>query len=121
MLSGIFEYPFSSHAIYPVSAGTSTFYFLGDDNTNGGTTISILDRQLTAIYVPTSYGSIARNPGNNVPDEMSPISRPMNAYDIVAEQNAALQADLQRQQREIEEMRAMMNEMRKQLDQNQRD
>jgi hypothetical protein len=121
VLTGPFDYPFTAHAIYPVTAGANTFYFLGDDNSTAGPTFLILDRQLTAIYFPTSYGSIARSSGNNIPDEMSPITMPLNSYDLVAEKNASLQADLDRQQREIQEMRELMNEMKRQLDQQNRD
>lgn len=118
--SGLYDFPFSSHALYPVSAGSNTFYFLGDDNNTGGPNITIFDRQVSAIYIPTTYGSISRNPDNGIPDELAPSTGPLNAYDILAEQNAALQADNERQQRELDEMRAMMEQIKNEMQREQR-
>ena len=120
VLSGGFDYPFTSHAIYPVSAGANTFYFLGSDTMTGGASASVRDRQLSAVFIPTSYGSIAREPGQNLPDMTMPISRPLNAYDILAEQNAALHAETERQQRELDEMRAMMEQIKSEMQREQR-
>jgi hypothetical protein len=116
----IYWYPFTSHAIYPVSEGANTFYFLGDLGSSGGSTASVSNRQLTAIYIPTAYGNVSRDPGPDLPDHMTPISAPMNAYDILAEQNASLQADVERQQRELEAMQAQMEQLKQEMRQEMR-
>ena len=40
-----------------------------------------------------------------------------NEYQVLEERNAALRADLERQQREIEENRALIQSLKEQLDQ----
>jgi hypothetical protein len=118
--TGQFDYPVTSHAIFPVSEGTNTFYFLGDDNLTGGSSFTVFDRQVSAIYIPTSYGSLALDAAPNIPDEYTQSTPPMSAYDILAEQNAALQADNERQQRELDEMREMMEEIKREMQREQR-
>ena len=113
--TGQYDYPITSHAILPVSAGPNTFYFLGDDNSTGNATFTVFDRQVSAIYIPTSYGFLALNTEPNIPDEYTQSTLPMNAYDILAEQNAALQADNERQQRELNEMREIMEEIKREM------
>ncbi len=113
--TGQYDYPITSHAILPVSAGPNTFYFLGDDNSTGNATFTVFDRQVSAIYIPTSYGFLGLNAEPNIPDEYSQSAPPMNSYDILAEQNAALQADNERQQRELDEMRAIVDQIKHEM------
>lgn len=115
--SAVYDYPVTVQAIFPASAGPNTYHFIGDQNSSSGE-IFVLDRQVSAIFVPTAYGSVARDAGINLPDDQTPIFAPRTQLDILQEQNAALQADSQRQQRELEEIRAMMQHMKQQLDQN---
>ncbi len=113
--TGQFDYPVTSHAIFQVSEGANTFYFLGSDNNTGGSTVTVFDRQVSAIYIPTSYGALGINAAPNIPDEYSQSAPPMNAYDILAEQNAALQADNERQQRELDEMKAIVDQIKHEM------
>ncbi len=113
--AGQYDFPYSGHALFPVSQGANTFYFNASDNSTGGATASVFDRQLSAIYIPTSYGALALNAEPNIPDEYTQSVPPMNHYDILAEQNAALQADNERQQRELDEMREMMEEIKREM------
>lgn len=46
----------SVHGLFPVSAGLNSFYFLGN-KTAGSGTASVYDMQLTAVFIPTWYGS----------------------------------------------------------------
>ena len=116
--NGLYEYPITTHAIFPASQGLNTYYFLADkDYLNGG--VQVLDRQLSAIYIPTAYGSLARQHTQpNTPDERSPGTAPMTSYDIIMEQNAALQADNDRQQRELDTMKLQVQQL---IEQSQRD
>lgn len=108
--NGIYEYPITTHAIFPASQGLNTYYFLADKNyLNGG--VQVLDRQLSAIYIPTAYGSLARQPGQDIPDEYAPMNAPMRALDILREQNAALQANADRQQRELDAMKFQVQQL----------
>lgn len=108
--SGFFESAVTAHGVFSVSQGITNFFLLGDKNNSGGSA-TLSDRQLTAIFIPTAYGSASLQStqnGNIIPDELSPITSPMTDYDILREQNAALQANAERQQREIDEMRTQM-------------
>lgn len=44
------------HGLFPVSAGINTFYFLGNKTAGSGTAY-VYDIQLTAVFIPTWYGS----------------------------------------------------------------
>tara|TARA_R110002072_G_scaffold223968_1_gene380998 strand:- start:53 stop:1507 length:1455 start_codon:yes stop_codon:yes gene_type:complete len=112
-----YDYPVTVQAIFQASQGANTYYFIGDQNTTSGN-ITVLDRQVSAIFVPTAYGSVARDSGINLPDDQAPITAPRTQLEILQEQNAALQADTQRQQRELEEIRVMMDQLKQQLDHN---
>tara|TARA_R110000737_G_scaffold2923_6_gene8670 strand:+ start:135415 stop:136857 length:1443 start_codon:yes stop_codon:yes gene_type:complete len=115
--SGSYDYPVTVQAIFPAVQGANTYYFLGDQNSTAGS-FTVLDKQLSAIFIPTAYGTVSRETGINTPDDQTPTTAPRTNYDILQEQNAALQADSQRQQRELEEIRAMMQHMKQQLDRN---
>ncbi|MDF1870602.1 MAG: hypothetical protein P1U30_09450, partial [Phycisphaerales bacterium] len=67
MPTGTYDYPVTVQAIFPASEGSNTYYFVGDQNTTTGD-IYALDRQVSAIFVPTAYGSVARDAGINLPD-----------------------------------------------------
>lgn len=108
--SGIYEYPITTHAIFPAVQGINTYYFLADKNyLDGG--VQILDRQLSAIFIPTSYGNLTREPGQSSTDEDSAIRAPMTDYDLVMERNAALEANDARMQRELDAMKAQMQQL----------
>lgn len=115
--SGSYDYPVTVQAIFPAVQGANTYYFLGDQNSTAGS-FTVLDKQLSAIFIPTAYGTVSRETGINTPDDQTPTTAPRTNYDILQEQNAALQADSLRQQRELEEIRAMMQHMKQQLDRN---
>ena len=64
MPSGRHVFPIAVHGIYPVTAGTHTYYFLSRHTTaNTGTrntaSFSTFDIKLTLIFVPESYGTVA--------------------------------------------------------------
>ncbi len=50
------DYPITTHALIPVSAGSHLFYFTGYKATGG--TVTMSDLQLTLAFVPTTYGTI---------------------------------------------------------------
>lgn len=110
--TGSNDFPVTVHSIFAASAGANTFYFLGDKNFLGGA-VFVLDRQLTAVFIPTSYGALAvtSNANQGLPDEFAPITAPMSNQDISNEREAALRADLNRQQRELDAMKAQMQQL----------
>lgn len=109
--SGFYSSAVTVHSVFPATAGSNSFYFLGDKN-HVGFFVNVIDTQLSAIFIPTEYGSgVLRQSGPNLPDEFAPVTGPMTNYDIVMEQNASLRANAERQQREIDEMRAQVREI----------
>ncbi len=113
--TGSYDHAVTTHAIFTAGPGTNTYYFLGDFNNTNGATATVLDQQLSAIFIPTTYGASGIESMQSIPDEFNPSRGPMTQLDILAEQNAALQANADRQQRELEEMRTMMQQMQQQL------
>ncbi len=113
--TGSYDHAVTTHAIFTAGPGTNTYYFLGDFNNTNGATASVLDQQLSAIFIPTTYGAAGIESMQSIPDEFNPSRGPMTQLDILAEQNAALQANAARQQRELEEMRTMMEQMQQQI------
>lgn len=120
--TGTYDFTVTSHAIFSASEGSNTFYFLGDLNNAAPVSAGVLDQQLSAIFIPTAYGTAGLQSnalsGQNIPDDFTPISAPMNQFDILAEQNASLQADNARQQRELDEMRAQVELIKRELQSN---
>lgn len=114
--TGFYDHAISTHGLFVASQGSNTFYLLADKGFLGGSA-SVLDTQLTAVFMPTNYGSISRQPGHSIPDEQGPISAPMSELDILREQNAALIANDARQQREINEMKVQVQRLHQQTQQ----
>ena len=56
--TGLFTIPVTSHAIYPVSAGSNTFYMLGEMASANGSG-SVGDRTLSLVYIENAYGIVA--------------------------------------------------------------
>lgn len=102
--------PVATHAIFPATVGANTYYYLGDKNyVDGG--VSVLNTQLSAIFIPTSYGSIARQNGDNANSYTSQVRRDKTVVEILSEQNRALRADTQRQQRELDSMKSQLQQL----------
>lgn len=106
----LIDHTVTVHSVFGATAGSNTFYFLGDKNFVGGT-VQALDTQLSAIFIPTAYGTAALNAGANLPDELTPAINPKSNYDLLLERNAALEANDARIQREMEEMKLQMQQL----------
>lgn len=116
MPSGTNDYPVTVHGMFPATSGVNTFFFLGDKNNVGGS-VSVLDRQLSAVFIPTSYGNIARQGADTLPDEFAQVTAPLTQYDISLEREAAIRADIDRQQQENNAMKQQMQEIQEQMQQ----
>ncbi len=108
--SGTYDHAVTVHSVFSAVEGPNTYHLNGDLST-GSASAAALDIQLSAIFIPTAYGSAAVQAGPNIPDEFTPVRGPLTQYDIVMEQNAALQADLTRQQRELDAMKMQMQQL----------
>jgi hypothetical protein len=114
--SGSFTQASTIHGVFPVTPGNRTFNLVGAKNLSASPTGSVFDRALTAIFVPTSYGTV--EPALMVPpggfdggtDERvaQPFNPGLSAAQVQAKAAASLAADNARLQRELEENRRRM-------------
>lgn len=114
--------PYALHTVYPVTANQPrTFYLLAQ---GGSSRISSLAfTQMTAVFIPTAYGSVSE-PGAVSPraenrDGASPAGDPLaaaaNAADR-AERQASVQWDQQRRADELAEIRRLHEELQARID-----
>lgn len=110
--TGTYDHATTVHAIFPVSQGLNTFYLLGDQNSTG-TAVAVFDYQLSAVFIPTAYGAVSLNDqaAANVHDDLLSPQAPMTNQDILVEQNKAIIANAQRLEREVETMKAQMQQL----------
>lgn len=112
--SGDYDFAATTHGLFEVDAGMNTFYLLVDQS-HSASGSRVLDRQVTAVYLPTAYGAAGREaPANPAPDG-AVTEAPMTALDVLRERNAALEADNARQQRELDAVRARMERIERTL------
>ncbi|MEM9372449.1 MAG: hypothetical protein AAGA55_02295 [Planctomycetota bacterium] len=109
-VTGFYNWPASAHGVFEVPTdGTFTFYFNG--TASGFGQPRIFDPNLTLLYIPTSYGDVT--PTLIAPDggysSDAPIRGPLTDAEVLREQ-------LREQARAIEQMRAMQESMRLQLE-----
>lgn len=103
---GLYYKQYAQHRVFPVSEGSHTFYIVGASSDPGLQDASELTGiQLSALFVPTAYGNIGRQAGHDTD------GTPMTNRDIIMEQNAAIIANNQRLEREMEAMKAQMQQL----------
>lgn len=107
--SGTYDHAFTSHGVFSVSSGSSTFYFVGYESTGSFT---INDVNLTLLFVPTLYGVFSSPappaPGDN-DDNVNAVTRgPLTQAEIEAEQREAEAFDRARLQAELDAMKVQM-------------
>ncbi|MDZ7860771.1 MAG: hypothetical protein U5O15_08960 [Candidatus Krumholzibacteriota bacterium] len=118
--SGIRYIPITTHGLFEVaSAGTYTYYFLGDLFDTGADFLA-WDPQLTLIYIPTSYGTITPTlaGGENSSEENASINPGKTDAEIAAERSASLADNDARIQRELSEIRDRMEELEREMGNN---
>lgn len=109
-VSGQYDHAVTVHSVFSAVAGSNTFYLLGDKNNTTGSGI-VLDSQLSAIYIPTAYGTAALNSGPANQDDFSQINAPMSELDVLREQDKSQRDNIARQQREIDAMKIQMQQL----------
>lgn len=113
LFTGTYDFPVTVHGVFAANAGSNTFYFLGDQNSTGHS-ITVLDSQVSCIFIPTAYGTAALQ-APPMPDMAAPRLGGLTAQDVQAEQEAAILANEVRVDRELAEMRARIEEMERLL------
>ena len=110
--SGTYAAPTTCHGLFSVSAGANTFYMLGRKQSDAYSAYAF-DKQLTAIFIPTSYGTIMPTLASGGPgDDGAPGDNGMTASEIADARSRSIEADNARIQRELDEMRAELENLR---------
>lgn len=115
--SGAYDHPVTVHGVFPVNAGTRTFYLVGDQNSTGHT-VTALDPTLSLIFVPTSYGTVTGSRGlpGELPDERAPHQFGGLSIDqVLTERALSEQANQDRIDRELADMRERMARLEREL------
>ena len=97
----------SFHDLFPVAAGEHTFYLLGAGGTAEYPRPYCGNRRFTAIYFPTSYGTV---------EEALTADGRISEADIEAERKASIDANNARIEQELAEMRAQIKVLRAKLE-----
>ncbi len=107
-----YYYPVTPNGIFQVGPGTHTVYF-GASVFSG--TYSVDDVQLSVIYIPTAYGTVAKSARKTGEDAAGIFVRPsVQAERQMAEQanQARIQAELQKIRQRLAELEAEMRSTR---------
>jgi len=112
--SGSYEHAVTVHGLFSISAGTSTYYFLGQSLTGTNSKV-INDYQLTLLYFPTAYGLTSSNLLDKAFDTEDTPDRPvwygLTEEDVAAEQYEAEMFAAERLGNELAEMKARLAEL----------
>ena len=114
--NGIYLNPSTPTNVYPVSAGSHTVYL--NARKVGTTTSFIWDVQMNLVFIPTSYGTVALAGDVDQGDQETnqSVSRPLSSGDIANEQRTSAQANEQRMQRELDQMRADFEALKREVE-----
>ncbi|MEM1329113.1 MAG: hypothetical protein AAGG07_00990 [Planctomycetota bacterium] len=97
------------HRVFQVSAGSTTIYATASA-TGGGDGTDVVDRRLTLMFFPTSYGTVAGRPtlARTIDDEATLPGPPMSSASIEAEKAASVAANVARIEAELAAMKAQV-------------
>lgn len=122
--TGNFFVPGAVTAVFPVTAGAHTFYYLAERNSGDG---SVNDATLAVMYFPTAYGTVvssvpAQASAALTPEEAlrNPTGHAMTAPEIAVEQQDARTFDAARANRELDAMRVQLARIQARLDEQNR-
>lgn len=115
--SGFYGFPVTVHGLFSVAAGMHTFYILGNE---GGGDIRAYDMQLSLLYIPTAYGTVSPTlaGGPSAGREDDATGSPLTAADIAAERAESEAFNTARIERELAEMRARLEALERQGQEN---
>jgi hypothetical protein len=97
--------PLSLHKVFPVSAGTSTFYFVA----RGIEWVELQNARITALFVPTTYGIVSSGTSTSDDGQSESLRAPLSADD---ERAAAIEANQERIRRELQEIGASIQALK---------
>ncbi|UCF04902.1 MAG: hypothetical protein JSV33_13410 [bacterium] len=114
--TGSYGFPVSNHSLFDVGGGGSyTFYYLGRE---GGGDFRVFDVQLSLVFIPSEYGTVSEtlaSLGASAEGGTAPV---MSIADIEAERRESIAANNARIERELEELRAQVERMQREMEAN---
>ncbi|MCD6379899.1 hypothetical protein J7M07_05575 [bacterium] len=111
--SGNYKTPVTVHSVFTAAAGANTYYFLGYEYSGS---FSAENVQLSAIYVPTAYGSVSSVATNAPGEDRLSVIQGRTDSDIAKERDEAVAADRDRINRELSEMRGKFSKMEAEIE-----
>lgn len=111
--NGTFQFPVSVHGLFQVSAGSNTFHFLAVPNPTGQIAADI---QLTAIFIPTAYGTVTSTLLADGAEDAAAAHGPTTPRTLEQERRASEEANALRLERELAKIRADLAAMRRDLE-----
>jgi hypothetical protein len=96
--AGIYHTPIAVHGVFDVTAGSHTYYFLGDE---GSGDILVTNMNLTVVFFPTAYGTVTAS----APAEDPGLGAAMSPADLAAERAESEAFSRARIAREVEGLR----------------
>jgi len=102
--SGSYAQALTLHGLFPVDEGVNTFYFVGQ---LFGGSMNVQDLTMTCMFIPTAYGSVA-SPAPSSTDVEGGVVPKLTSSDIDRERDEAIRANMERIQRELDEMRRQL-------------
>jgi hypothetical protein len=112
VVSGFNEAIVTVHGLFQVTEGSNTFYFLGEEQLGD---FEVWDQQLTIVFLPTAYGTVEPTIAGGPAASKDRRERPRDAdRDVVGDRGTASADDIARLQRELDDLRAEVRELRKQ-------
>ena len=114
--TGAYTQVVTVQGVFTVTAGLHTFYFLGDESTGNWT---VNDRGLSLMYFPTAYGTVdppvPQRSARGDDDVHARMGRALDSTDIATEQAEARRFNDARLRRELDEMRARLDQLQREL------
>jgi hypothetical protein len=105
------------HALFPLPAGGHALDFIGEETTGDG--FYALDVSLTLVFLPSAYGTVD-DPGplaaGAAPHDADAPSKVITPQDIAAERAECERLNEERIRRELDEMRARIDELEQELE-----
>ncbi len=110
--TGFYRLPITAQILQPVGPGSHDVVFWGEEFSGDYT---VLDMQLSVVYLPTAYGTVAKVSSRNVPDDQAPRRTVTpSLHTIRAESEAANRARIEAELAKIRaQLEALEREMRK--------
>ncbi len=117
---GYYYYPLTSHTVVPVSAGSKTFYVLGQKGTSFTNNAGMWEIQLSCIYIPSAFGALYTSTvsGASETDDVRNARPPLTSAEIFEERTRSIEEANAQMREELEQMRTEFDKLKNQISDN---